>query len=59
MEMIGIICKIDSTGRLLIPKHLREDYGLTDKVELVLYDEGIMVRDATESLKKIEKKNNK
>ena len=48
MEIIGIIKEIDNLGRLVIPKSLRERFGLFGKVEIITTKEGILIR-ATES----------
>ncbi|MBE6689946.1 MAG: AbrB/MazE/SpoVT family DNA-binding domain-containing protein [Ruminococcaceae bacterium] len=42
---IGIIKVIDSLGRIVIPKEMRERLSLGREVELVLTDEGILIRD--------------
>ena len=41
---IGIIKEIDRLGRLVVPKEIRARYGLDDEVELVLTEEGILLR---------------
>ena len=41
---IGIIKNIDSLGRIVIPKEFRKRLLLTDNVELILTDEGILIR---------------
>ena len=42
---IGIIKVIDSLGRIVIPKEMRERLSLGREVEPVLTDEGILIRD--------------
>ena len=44
MKKIGIIKKIDKLGRLVIPKKMRESLGITREVEILLTDEGILIR---------------
>ncbi len=43
-KKIGIIKEIDRLGRLVIPKEIRARYGLSDEVELVLTEEGILLK---------------
>lgn len=52
MEIIGIIKEIDNLGRLVIPKSLRERYGLSGKVEIITTKEGILLRRADDDTKK-------
>ena len=44
MKKIGIIKEIDKLGRLVIPKKMRESLGITREVEILLTDEGILIR---------------
>jgi len=44
MVMVMEVVKIDSQGRLLVPKALRERLGLTDEIELVQVKDGILLR---------------
>ena len=53
-ENVGIVREIDSVGRLLIPKEIRERLKLDDKVELVVTVEGLLVRNPEYKLAKIE-----
>ena len=50
---IGIIKTIDSVGRLVIPKDMRARFNLKDEVELVVTDEGILLRAPSYILTKI------
>ena len=43
-EKIGIRKEIDSLGRLVIPKEMRDLYGFDGEVELVVTEEGILVK---------------
>lgn len=45
-EMIGIVKKIDSLGRICIPKSMRKLFGLKDEIELVITRGGILIRSA-------------
>ena len=44
MDKIGIVKKIDNLGRLVIPKEMRKLFGLNDKAELIITNEGVLVR---------------
>ena len=44
MALIGIIKDVDKLGRVVIPKPLRERYGLTEKVEIITLEEGLLIR---------------
>ncbi len=43
-NFIGINKEIDRLGRIVIPKELRSLYNLTEEVEIVATDEGILIR---------------
>ena len=42
--MIGIIKEFDKLGRIVIPKELRDRYGLHGKVEVVATKDGILLQ---------------
>lgn len=44
MDKIGIIKDVDKMGRILIPKELRERFGLTEQVELIITKSGILLK---------------
>lgn len=46
MTQIGIVRKVDSLGRVTLPKELRRVFKLDkdDKVEILATDEGILLR---------------
>ena len=44
MEKIGVVKKIDRLERLVIPKSLRDRYGINKEVELIATKDGILVR---------------
>ena len=44
MDKIGIVKEFDKLGRIVIPKELRERYGLTGSVEIVATKEGILLK---------------
>ena len=47
MAEIGIIKEIDRLGRIVIPKEFRQRYALTDQVELVATEDGILLKNQT------------
>ena len=51
---IGINKEIDSLGRLVIPKEMRKLFNLDEEVELVIKEEGILVRNPRYKLVEIE-----
>ncbi len=53
---IGIIKMIDSVGRLVIPKDMRARFDLKDEVELIITEEGILLRAPSYKLTKIDEK---
>lgn len=57
-NFVGIIKEIDKLGRIVIPKELRERYGLTECVEMVATEEGIILKNPEYVLVKIEKSTN-
>jgi AbrB family looped-hinge helix DNA binding protein len=44
MEQIGIVKEIDSLGRIHIPKEIRKMLGLEKNVELVITQEGLLIK---------------
>ena len=56
---IGIIQEIDKLGRLMIPKEMRKRFSIDGMVELVLTEEGILIKKPMLSLleEKISKRN--
>ncbi len=51
---VGIIKEIDKLGRIVIPKEMRERLSLDNRVEILLSDTGIMIRNPEYELRKIE-----
>ena len=41
---IGLIKEIDGLGRIVIPKEIRSLYGFGEGVELVLLEQGVLIR---------------
>ena len=44
IKAVGIIKELDKLGRIVIPKELRERFGLTEYVEMVATEFGIVLR---------------
>ena len=44
MNKCGINKEVDKLGRIVIPKEMRELFNITERVELVVTDEGILLR---------------
>ncbi|MBE6587147.1 MAG: division/cell wall cluster transcriptional repressor MraZ [Ruminococcaceae bacterium] len=44
MDKIGIIKEFDKLGRIVIPKELRQRFGLTEEVEIIATKEGILLK---------------
>ena len=44
MSDIGIIKEVDNLGRLCIPKEMRQLFKLEKEVELVVTEEGILLK---------------
>ena len=51
---VGIIKEVDKLGRIVIPKELRERFGLTEKVEVIATEFGIVVRNPKYKLVRVE-----
>ena len=43
-EEIGIIKELDKLGRIVIPKELRDRYGLSREVEIVATEAGLLLK---------------
>ena len=55
---IGVIKEIDSLGRIVIPKEFRDRLGLDKRVEVVITENGILIRNSEYELVKKEKSHN-
>ena len=55
MEKIGIIKEFDKLGRLVVPKELRDRYGISKCVEIVATKEGVLLKSPEYILAKKEK----
>ena len=54
MEKIGVVKEIDKLGRIVIPKDLRERYGLQKEVEIIATVDGVLIKSAEYVLTKKE-----
>ena len=43
-DNVGVIKEIDRLGRIVIPKELRERFGLSDSVEIVATTNGVLLK---------------
>ena len=55
MEKVGVIKKFDKLGRIVIPKELRERYGLEKEVEIIALKEGVLIHNPQYALTKAKK----
>ena len=55
MDKIGIIKEFDKLGRLVVPKELRDRYGISQSVEIVATKEGVLLKSPEYILVKKEK----
>ena len=44
MERIGVVKEIDSLGRICIPKEMRKLYKIENEVQLIVTEEGILIK---------------
>ena len=51
---VGVIKEIDNLGRIVIPKEFRRRLGLGENVEVVLTDNGVLIRNPKYKLVEIE-----
>ena len=54
-DKVGIVKEVDKLGRIVIPKELRERYGLIERVELVATELGIVLRNPEYKLIRLDK----
>ena len=54
---VGIIKEIDKLGRIVIPKEMRDRLNLKNEVEVLLTDEGVLIRNSEYILIKKDKSN--
>ena len=41
---VGIEKEVDALGRIVIPKDIRERFGIDKRVEIILTQEGVLIR---------------
>ncbi len=58
MTKVGIKREIDATGRLCVPKEMRELFKLSGEVELIVTPEGVLLRNPEYVLMRIAKEQN-
>lgn len=56
MDKIGIIKEIDDLGRLQIPKEIRKRLGLGKRVELIVTQDGLLIKSEEYRLIRINEK---
>ena len=54
-DLIGIEKEIDNAGRIVIPKELRERFGLFGTVEIVATEKGVLLKSPEYKIIKIKK----
>ena len=56
--VVGIVREVDKLGRIVIPKELREQFGLSEKVEIIGTESGVLLRSPKYKLVKIREEDN-
>ena len=54
VQKIGVIKEIDNLGRLQIPIEIRKRLGLSNSVQLIITDEGLLIKSEEYKLIKLE-----
>ena len=52
--VVGIIKEVDKLGRIVIPKELRERFGLSESVEMIVTESGIVLRNPKYKLVRVD-----
>ncbi len=52
---VGIVKEVDKLGRIVIPKELRERFALTNTVEILATDLGLVLRNPEYKLVKVKR----
>lgn len=54
-NIVGIIKEVDKLGRIVIPKEVRERFGLTESVEIIATEFGVVLRKPGYKLVRVDK----
>ena len=57
MKKLGVVKEIDNLGRLQIPKEIRNRLGLGKNVELVVTEDGLLIKSNEYQLVRISEEN--
>ncbi len=49
--LVEIVKEIDNAGRIVIPKEFRERFGLTETVEIIATEQGVLLKSPISSPK--------
>ena len=55
-EIVGIIKEVDSLGRVVIPKEIRNAYKLDKEVEIIPTEDGVFLRNPRFDIVLVDKK---
>lgn len=44
MLEVGVIKEFDKLGRIVVPKEIRERFGLNDREEIIVTESGVLLR---------------
>ena len=53
MKSTGVVRRVDDLGRIVIPKEIRNLFGLDSAVEIIVTDEGVLLRNPKYALTEI------
>ena len=51
---VGIIKEVDKLGRIVIPKEIRERFGLTKSAEIIVTEQGVVLRNPQYKLVRVD-----
>ena len=54
MLEVGAIKEFDKLGRIVVPKEIRERFGLNDRVEIIVTESGVLLRNPEFKLVKVD-----
>ena len=52
--IVGLVREVDKLGRIVIPKEFREQFGLSEKVEIIGTEFGVLLRSPKYKLVKMD-----